>query len=69
MTHCIGHITDHPHLTALLIIDPKIIVGHTHNHPTNLQGMNHADQVLLQLDKKKATPQEEHEGEDRRPTN
>ena len=34
-----------PHITALQVIDPEIAVGHTHNHPTNLQGMNHADQI------------------------
>ena len=43
--HDIGHITDHPHITALWVIDPKIIVGHTYDHPTNLQGMNDTDQV------------------------
>ena len=45
MTHCIGHITDHPCMAAVWVIDPKIIVGHTHNHPTDLQGMNHTDQI------------------------
>ena len=45
MTHCTGHITDYPHITALQVIDPKIAEGHTHNHPTNLQGMNHTDQI------------------------
>ena len=39
MTHHIGHIA------ALWVIDPKITVDHTHDHPTNLQGMNHADQI------------------------
>ena len=45
MTHCTGHIADHPHITVLLVIDPKIAVDHTHNHPINLQDMNHAHQI------------------------
>ena len=45
MTHPTGHITDHPHIAALLVISPEIIVGHTHDHPTDLQGMNYADQI------------------------
>ena len=39
MTHYTGHIADHQHTTALLVINHKITVGHTHNHPTNVQGM------------------------------
>ena len=45
MTHCISHTADHPHITGLWVIDPEIAVGHTHNHPTDLQCMNHADQI------------------------
>ena len=45
MTHHIIYITDHLHITAFWVIDPKIVVGHTHNHPTDHQGMNHADQI------------------------
>ena len=45
MTHHTGHITDYPHIAALWVIDPKILVGHTHDHPKNLQGMNQADQI------------------------
>ena len=45
MTHCTSHIADRLHITALWVIDPQITVGHTHDHPTNLQGMNHADQI------------------------
>ena len=45
VTHHIGHITDHVHIAALWVINPKIVIGHTHNHPTNLQGMNHTDQI------------------------
>ena len=36
VTHITGHIADHPHITALQVIDPKIVVGHTLDHPTNL---------------------------------
>ena len=43
VTHCTSHIADHPHITALWVIDPEITVDHTHDHPTDLQGINHAD--------------------------
>ena len=45
MTHHTDHITDHPNIKALQVINPGITVGHIHEHPTDLQGMNHADQV------------------------
>ena len=45
VTHCIDHIADHPHTEALQVISPEIAVGHIHDHPTDLQGMNHVDQV------------------------
>ena len=45
MTHHINHIVDHPHIEVLQVIDPEITVGHIHDHPTDLQGMNHLDQV------------------------
>ena len=45
VTHHINHIANHPHIEALLVIDPEIAVGHIHHHPTDLQGMNHLDQV------------------------
>ena len=45
MTLCTNHIADYPHIIALWVIDPEITVGHTHDHPTNLHGMNHADQI------------------------
>ena len=67
MTHCTGHNTDHSHITALWVIDPEMIVGQTHDHSTDLQGMNHTDQIHTPAGKKKASSQEEHEGEDRRP--
>ena len=47
MTHYTSHISDHPHITALQVINLKIIVGHTHDHPTNLQGMNNADEIHI----------------------
>ena len=43
VTHCHGHIADHPCIAALLVTDPEITVGHTHHHPSNLQGKNHTD--------------------------
>ena len=45
MTHPTNHITDHLNIEALQAIDPNIIVGHTHDQPTGLQGMNHIDQA------------------------
>ena len=45
MTHCTGHIADHPNIKALQVINPEIEVGHIPNHPTDLQGMNLADQI------------------------
>ena len=45
VTHCTGHIADHPHIAALGVIDPKIAVSHTHYHPTDPQGMNHTDRI------------------------
>ena len=45
MTHCTSHIDNHPNIKALWVINPKITVGHIYNHPTDLQGMNHIDQI------------------------
>ena len=45
MTHLTNHNADHPNIEALHVIDHKIIVGHVHAPPTDLQGMNHADQI------------------------
>ena len=45
VTHCTGHITDHPHITTLWVINPEITVGHTHDYLTSHQGMNQADQI------------------------
>ena len=39
MTHHTGYIADHPNSKALQVINPEIIVGHIHNHPTDLQDM------------------------------
>ena len=53
MTHDINHITDHPHIDALQVINPEILVGHIHDHPTDLQGRTHVDQVHTPADHKK----------------
>ena len=45
VTHLIDHITDHLNTYALQAINPNIIVDHTHNQPTGLQGMNHVGQA------------------------
>ena len=45
MTHYTSHITDHPHIAALWVINPEIAIDHTHDHPSDLQGMNHAVQI------------------------
>ena len=47
MTHHIGHIADHPNMEALQVIDPKMTVDHIHDHPTDLQDMNLADQIHI----------------------
>ena len=48
MTHHTNHITDHPNIEALQVINPEITVGHIYKHPTDPQGMNCADQVHTQ---------------------
>ena len=45
VTHHTGHITDHPNMLSLQVIFPKIAVDNIHDHPTDLQGMNLADQI------------------------
>ena len=45
VTHHTGHIADHPYIAVLCVINPEITVDHTEDHPTDLQGMNHADQI------------------------
>ena len=45
MTPHTNHIADHPSIEALQVINPKIVVGHVHAPPTNLQDMNLADQI------------------------
>ena len=47
MTHHTNHITDHPNIEALQVIDPEIAVGHIHKHPTDPQGMNRGDEVHI----------------------
>ena len=50
MTYHINHITDHPHIEDLQLTTPKITVDHSHDHPTNLQGEIHTDQVHIPAD-------------------
>ena len=47
VTHHTGHITDHPNIKALQVIDPKITVDHIHNHPIDLQDMNLTNQIHI----------------------
>ena len=68
MTHLTNHIKDLPNIEALLVINPQIIEGHTHDHPMGLQDMNHKFKLIIQQNKVKTISQEEHEGEDRRST-
>ena len=37
ITHHIDHIADHPHIEILQLFNPEITIGHTHDHPTDLQ--------------------------------
>ena len=46
----INHIADHPHIEVLQLINPEIAVDHTHDHPRNLQGRTHTDQVHIPAD-------------------
>ena len=50
MTHHINHIADHPHIEALQVINPEMVVGHIHDHPTILQGRTHLGQVHTPAD-------------------
>ena len=68
VTHWIGHIVDYPHITALEVINPEMVVGHTNDHPTDLQGMNQADQIHTPAGQVEGYTQKEHEHEDRRTT-
>ena len=43
--HHTDHLAGQAHIEALQVINPKITVGHIHNYPTDLQGMNYVDQV------------------------
>ena len=36
MTLHTSHLTDHPNIKALHIIDPKIAIDHIHDHPIDL---------------------------------
>ena len=42
-----SHTTDHPNIEAPQVIDPKIPVDHIHDHPTDLQDMNLANQIHI----------------------
>ena len=59
----IDYITDHPHIEVLQLINPEITVDHTHNHPTDLYGRTHTDQVHIPADHEENAPQEEPDGE------
>ena len=50
MTHHINHIADHSQIKVLQLINPEIAVDHTHDHPTDLQGRTHTDQVHIPAD-------------------
>ena len=45
MTHHTGHTADHPNIEVLQVIDPKIAVHHICDHPTDLQGIDLANQI------------------------
>ena len=50
MTHHIDHIADHPHIEVLQLTSQEITADHSHNHPTDLQGRTHIDQVHIAAD-------------------
>ena len=45
VTHHTIHTADCLHIAALQVINPEITVGHTHDYPTDIQGMNHTDDI------------------------
>ena len=47
VTCCINHIANHPHIEVLQLTNPEIAVGHAHDHPTDLKGRTHMDQVHI----------------------
>ena len=48
MTHCTGHIANHPNIEALQVIGPEVTVDHIHDHLMDFQGMNLTDQIYTQ---------------------
>ena len=50
MTNHINHITDHPHIEVLQLTNPEIKVDHAHDHPADLQGRIHTDEVNILAD-------------------
>ena len=50
VTHHIDHTADHSHIEVLQPTNPGITVDHIPNHPTNLQGRTHTDQVCFPAD-------------------
>ena len=64
MTHHTAHIANHPNIKALQVINPQIAVGHIPSHPTDLQGINHPDQIHTPAGQEEGHSQEEHESED-----
>ena len=47
MTHHIDCIADHPDIEVLQLTNPAITADHAHDHPTDLQGRTHKDQVHI----------------------
>ena len=47
MTFHTCHITDHPNIKALQVINPEIAVDHIHDHFIDLQDMNLTDQIHI----------------------
>ena len=52
VTYHTNLIADHPHIEILQLTTPEIAVDHTHEHPTNLQGKTHTNQVHIPADHK-----------------
>ena len=50
MTHHINLIPNHSHIEILQLTTPEFTVDHAHDHPTNLQGETHTDQVHIPAD-------------------
>ena len=63
MTHHTGHITDHPNIKPLQVINPKITVDCIHDHPTDLPRHEPCRSDSYSSRMRRRPQKEEHESE------